>query len=136
MKRTLILSLSSTILATSLIAGPVPRASLFLARWDLNSDGRVSVSEVLERRHTFFVAFDADQNGALSKSEFAGIDQEAASGAVASDNRGDVRAEHISALDRDEDGRIVLEEFLSGSAAWLSGYDSDQDGVITRSDFE
>ncbi|TKD15751.1 calcium-binding protein [Rhodobacter capsulatus] len=46
----------------------------FLAQWDLDGDGQVTLAEARNHRADIFVMFDSDGDGGFSAEELAGID--------------------------------------------------------------
>jgi len=47
----------------------------FMAQWDVDGNGQVSLAEAREHRGDIFSMFDSDDNGSFSKDELAGIDE-------------------------------------------------------------
>lgn len=47
----------------------------FLANWDLDGDGQVTLAEATEKRGQIFAAFDSDTDGVLSDEEYALFDE-------------------------------------------------------------
>jgi len=47
----------------------------FMAQWDVNGDGKVTLAEAREHRGDIFSMFDSDDNGSFSADELKGIDE-------------------------------------------------------------
>lgn len=47
----------------------------FMAQWDVNGDGKVTLAEAREHRGDIFSMFDSDDNGSFSEDELKGIDE-------------------------------------------------------------
>ena len=87
-------------------------------RLDENGDGLIEWSEAYTVRVSEFVEMDADQNGALDRSEFGG------------------RARPFGAFDSDGDGQLQLAEYLDGHRSMFTEFDADEDGAINPKEFE
>lgn len=113
----------------------------FIANWDLDGNGTVSVAEITERREMVFGMFDDDQNGMLDAAEYVIFDETRAADMAnnaSGHGAGAGRMQEGLALafnDANEDGAVSLEEFIANSAAWVALVDRDADGEITARDF-
>ena len=101
-------------------------------RYDLNSDGQITLAETQEVRSGIFD--QADQNG---------------DGFISEDERSDLRApgrqqrrqrpgrsRNEGALDTNEDGMISREEFLNGPNPLFDRVDANEDGVVTQDEID
>lgn len=75
MKRSLLLASALALLGGVATAQTVNPAENFMAQWDLDGNGEVSLAEAREQRGNIFAMFDSDENGAYSAEELAGIDE-------------------------------------------------------------
>lgn len=121
----------------------------FVENWDLDSDGKVTLAEVTERRGDVFTSFDADEDGILSPAEYDLFDQARANdqagnggggqgkgkghgkGGYGGADKGMERGFHMA----DANGGITRDAFVGKSEAWLAMMDRDGDGVVTIADF-
>lgn len=143
MQRTTLLSATLITLALPLAAqdgaGWTPGEN-FIASWDYDGDGQVTLDEVLERRGDLFAGFDDDEDGLLTTEEFANHDlmREAmwgAPGQARQQGRGYAVGDAFALLDADGDGRVGTEEFVAMGEAWFARFDPDGDGTVTAADF-
>lgn len=74
MTRTTLLALALATTLPGLAAATTPGAH-FLQNWDQNGDGLVTLDEATTKRNDIFTSFDADEDGLLSATEFAALDQ-------------------------------------------------------------
>lgn len=74
MTRTTLLALALATTLPGLAAATTPGAH-FLQNWDQNGDGLVTLDEARTKRNDIFTSFDADEDGLLSATEFAALDQ-------------------------------------------------------------
>lgn len=72
---------TTSLLSVALLAFALPVAAFaqapgenFFTNWDTDSDGQVTLEEVLERRGDLFTTFDFDEDGILSAEELANHD--------------------------------------------------------------
>lgn len=129
----------------------------FVANWDQDGGGPVTLAEATVKREPIFAAFDADDDGFLSDEEFALLDEmrannQAAAGPGIGQGSGKAQGKGIglgmgsgfagqgSGLqcdfnDTDGDGRVNLGEFLGRTADWFAAMDRDGDGVVGVADF-
>ena len=70
-------SLLATLLTLPLtaFAGEGLPGSHFIENWDLDTNGRVTLEELIEKRGDVFYAFDSDENGELSAEEYVYFDE-------------------------------------------------------------
>ncbi len=115
----------------------------FIENWDIDGDGAVTPQEIEARRGDVFLAFDADENGALDAEEYSYFDTARANGMKqANEGQGGggplKRAAEGMTLafnDTNGDGAVSRTEFLARSGAWMDLLDRDGDGQVTRADF-
>lgn len=109
----------------------------FMAGWDSNEDGIVSLTEAKERRADLFAALDSDDNKLINKTEFRDF-LEGQEDHAAEEGAGHKRAMIGMSLefnDLDQDGNVTEQEFVTQTEPWLSGMDRNNDGNITFADF-
>jgi hypothetical protein len=113
----------------------------FIENWDLDSNGSVSLDEVIEKRGDVFVTFDADNNGALSAEEYVAFDEARATDMA---QMGGGHGKGMMAMqapmemgfnDANGDGQVSAEEFAANSPKMFTQMDRNGDGVITADDF-
>ena len=118
----------------------------FIANWDLNGDGTVSLQEATEKRGDIFTTFDADEDGKLSAAEYDMFDEARATdqaqmreamgkgmgqGKGMGEEGGMMRAFN----DADGDGFVSRDEFMAKTPEWLAMMDRDGNGTVTADDF-
>ncbi len=136
----IILTLTATLaLTTSAFAQGTP-GSGFLASWDLDEDGQVTLEEATERRGDIFLTFDANEDGILNADEYADFDAARAADQEGKRVKGNAGGSAAAGMtlefnDLDNDGQVSREEFISRTAAWIALLDSNADGVVTSTDF-
>lgn len=115
--------------------------SHFIANWDLDASGAVTVAEITERREMVFNMFDNDQNGILDAAEYVMFDETRAADMennAGGHGKGGDRMQvglTLAFNDTNEDGEVSMDEFIANSAAWVAQVDRDGDGEITAADF-
>jgi Ca2+-binding EF-hand superfamily protein len=136
-------SLLATLLTLPLtaFAGEELPGSHFIENWDLDTNGRVTLEELIEKRGDVFYAFDSDENGELSAEEYvyfdearkADMDSQAdAKGA----KKGKMQIGMTFAFNEvNGDGAVSRKEFLSRTMNWLSVIDRNGSGDVTSEDF-
>ena len=95
------------------------------ARLDRNGDGRIDQSEWQALQQFRFQRLDADHNGSLSAAEM----QEQGS-------KGGRGGDRLARLDTNGDGVITEQEFVTGQMAVMGHLDGDQDGAISKAEFD
>lgn len=120
----------------------------FLANWDADGDGAVTLAEATAKRGDVFAAFDADEDGRLSDEEYALFDEARANdqaemraemakngakgkGPGMNEEGGMMRAFN----DTDGDGFVSRDEFIGRTAAWITQMDRNGDGQVSTDDF-
>ncbi|MGC9417836.1 MAG: EF-hand domain-containing protein [Rhodovulum sp.] len=140
-------ALTIAILATAAQAGGYsgavsgPFEDRFVAQWDRNGDGVVTMAEVQRFPPAVFAQFDRDGDGLLDPRETARFDahRQADLRAVGGRYRAEVArmggGVTLKRNDIDGNGRISPSEFRLGGADWLALLDRDGNGKITAVDF-
>jgi hypothetical protein len=118
--------------------GPVGR-NLF-ERVDIDQDGRVTKQEVGASRERRFERIDADRDGFATADEFAEAKEEVgkrfARGAARMAERRarqESPASRVARLDRDGDGRVGRDEYVTAADAWFDEHAAS--GGMTETDF-
>lgn len=109
----------------------------FMAGWDSNEDGIVSLPEAKERRADLFAALDGDDNKLVNAAEFRDF-LEGQEDHAEEEGAGHKRAMIGMSLefnDLDQDGNVTEQEFVTQTEPWLSGMDRNNDGNVTLADF-
>jgi Ca2+-binding EF-hand superfamily protein len=139
MKTTLITA-AFLLSATSVLAQNTP-GDQFLQNWDLDANGTATIEELREMRSNVFTSFDANEDGATDAEEYVLFDEARAAdvGNYQAGQRAQMQkvADGMSlpASDLDKDGRVSLDEFLTGADRWFAELDRNGDGGITLEDF-
>lgn len=117
----------------------------FLDQWDADSDGRVTVAEVVAKRSEVFVMFDQDGDKILSAAEWGlvvehmSLEQGQGMGGHGMNRAGPGQAMHAAMTpafnDADGDSIVTMAEFDAASATLFPLMDGDGDGAITAADF-
>ncbi|MDT8854601.1 EF-hand domain-containing protein [Paracoccaceae bacterium Fryx2] len=129
----------------------------FMAVWDLDADGRVTVAEATEQRGNVFASFDADEDGRLTGAEYDLLDEARANARERNGMGHDMRGKGFGRgqglglgmggngsanagmervfNDADGDGMVSRDEFLARASDWLAMMDRDGDGAVTAQDF-
>ncbi|WP_161470950.1 EF-hand domain-containing protein [Tropicimonas marinistellae] len=128
------LAMALTILGTSAMAQQLTGGGGFMARWDANNDGRVTLGEVETRRAALFTTYDTNGDGALSTEEFDRITPQSVGGRQTNSLRG-ARQIVRSQIDTDGNGLVTRNEYVAGAQIWRDRMDLNGDGVLTSVDF-
>jgi hypothetical protein len=140
MKKLTVLAALSALIPGIVLAQDTPGAH-FIANWDLDENGSVSVAEITTRRSDIFVMFDQDENGVLNAEEYVLFDETRAADMennAGGHGKGGNRMQiglTLAFNDTDQDGSVSRAEFLAKSEAWVIEIDRDGDRDITLADF-
>ncbi|TCM85770.1 EF-hand domain-containing protein [Rhodovulum steppense] len=136
-----------TALLFALVAGAAGAAGhhslegRFVAGWDGNGDGVVTLAEIMRIPPAVFARFDLDGNGILDPRETARFDAARQADLRAVGGRTGPEIARLAAglrlkrNDIDGNGRISRDEFRLGGADWLALLDRNGDGVVSAADF-
>lgn len=73
--KTLPLLTAALLLSGSAAFAQAGHGAHFITNWDRDDDGIVTLAEATEKRGDIFTAFDADEDGKLSASEYNSFDE-------------------------------------------------------------
>ena len=103
---------------------------------DHNGDGVISADEAAAHAEATFQAMDGDEDGALTKDEFAGFHRGPGAGwGWHRQARQEWKAERFKSFDKDADGKVTKAEFMGGHRAQFEAADADKDGKVTPWEF-
>jgi len=162
MLRLSLLTTAVLLSATSLFAQEESPGSHFIANWDLDGDGAVTLAEATTKRGDVFTAFDADEDGRLADEEYAMFDEARANDQAqmreamqANGGKGQGKGQGQGQSqghgmgpgmneeggmmrafnDTDADGFVSRDEFIGHTADWIAQMDRNGDGTVTAADF-
>lgn len=118
----------------------------FLAQWDLDGDGQVTLAEARSHRADIFAMFDSDGDGSFSAAELAGIDEVKQAQLEAGMGPGHQRADGV--MPRAGMGRgmgqgqgqgqgqgMAGQGFFAPAADQMLRLDGNGDGRVTQAEF-
>jgi Ca2+-binding EF-hand superfamily protein len=104
------------------VAGQVQAQRLnidaFLQQWDADHDGTLSVDEIKKAALARFQELDRKHKGRLSRSQLAGI----------------LTLQQFRQADKDKDGTLDRNEFLSVVEELFQAADKDHDGTLDKTE--
>ena len=116
----LIRALLLVVIAAVPLAGKVEaqrlNADAFLQKWDTDHDGTLSLDEIKTAATARFEALDRRRTGRLSRSQLAGV----------------LTAQQFRKADKDKDGTLDQDEFLSVVEELFQAADKDHDGTLDK----
>jgi hypothetical protein len=138
MKTRNVLALALLATLPHLVAAASHRKIVYIDQYDHDLDGRVSSIEFESARRARFDITDSNHDGSVDAEEyvFEWEDRLDAQLAVDRKEQVDQSAARHESLDDDEDGLISRAEFDASGAYSFGRYDSTQDGVIDASDVD
>jgi hypothetical protein len=109
----------------------------FMAGWDSNEDGIVSLKEASDRRSDLFAALDGDDNQSLSSAEFKDFieGQEDHADEEGGNHKRAMVGMSLEFNDQNKDGSVRQQEFIDQTNPWLARMDRNNDGKVTLDDF-
>lgn len=144
MKRPLLLASALALFTGYAMAQSVAPAGNFMAQWDLDSDGAVTLAEAREQRDNIFSMFDSDGDGAYSAEELAGIDEHKLMELEAGMGPGHQRPEGMApppgrgagnGAGKAGQGQGQGQGFFQPAAEGMQMFDANRDGTVTRAEF-
>ncbi len=144
-----IAALTTLLLTGSAMAQGGNPGAHFIENWDDNGDGVVTLEEVKQKRSDVFYMFDQDENGILTAEEYVMFDEtREADMAMEAEERGNkgggngnggghrgAEGMSLDFNDKDGDGQVSEEEFVSSADGWFVTMDRNQDGELSSADF-
>lgn len=121
--------LISALFANSITAAEVDEATAdlwLLAKYDVNGDHMISVSEVSHKREKMFGYMDSDADGIVSFDEYQALDVR---------KRQLLVQARFNKLDLDRDGRLSADEYRSYLGSF-DRFDQNGDGKISAQEME
>ena len=112
-------------------------ASGKIKRLDNNGDGRVTQEEHAEVARTSFGKLDSNSDGVLNADEISAAKEKKHSKLkfwVKDDN--DDENPKLSECDQDNDGQITRAEYEASKKAMFTALDADHDGALTEQEFD
>jgi len=90
----------------------------FLQQWDTDHDGTLSVDEIKKAALARFEALDRNHKGRLSRNQLAGA----------------LTFQQFRQADKDKDGTLDKDEFLSVVEELFQAADKDHDGTLDKTE--
>ncbi len=154
MKTLPLLTAALLLFGTASFAQDAAHGAHFLQNWDLDGDGIVTLAEATEKRNDVFTAFDADEDGKLSSTEYDQFDEmratdqaqmQEANGMGKGKGKGHGKGHGMFGNeeagmqrgfnDANGDGFVSREEFMAVTPGWVTKMDRNKDGKISADDF-
>ena len=95
-----------------------PNVDAFLQQWDTDHDGTLSVDEIKKAAIARFEELDRKHKGRLSRNKLAGV----------------LTFQQFRQADKDKDGPLDKNEFLSVVDKLLQAVDKDHDGTLDKTE--
>lgn len=155
-KFTSIVALTTLLLTGSATAQGGNPGAHFIENWDDNGDGVVTLEEVKQKRADVFYMFDEDEDGILTAEEYVMFDEtREADMAMEAENQGNngggnkggghngnnggggrgAEGMSLEFNDKNSDGQVSEEEFISSAEGWFVTMDRNGDGELSPADF-
>ncbi len=107
----------------------------YFAKIDADQDGFVTAQEMsairAQAKDKRFERLDTDDNGSISRTEFENADVRNRRGGRAAMRMGGMNGRLMMLADSDRDGRVALNEAVTGAMTMFDRADADKDGTLT-----
>lgn len=117
-------------------AGMGPGSGMRMTRVDTNGDGVISADEAAAWHEEAFAAMDSDGDEVVTKDEYLATHLSPGGGTGPRAKMMQQRKEaHFAEIDKDKNGKLSLDEFLSGGETHFAAADRDGDGKVSVWEF-
>lgn len=107
----------------------------YFARIDVDRDGFITAQHLsamrAQAKDKRFDRLDADDNGSISRTEFDNADAGNRRGGRAAMRMGGMNGRLMMLADADRDGRVALDEAVTGALTMFDRADANKDGTLT-----